>query len=94
MVDRSGLLVTVEDGTYEEQAAPHQEGDVDALLQYLDMPIRSLIDLTRVINSPKQPENRTSDQQVQSVLLQLILINITLYQLQYIYFKVSAATYI
>lgn len=83
MVDRSGLLVTVEDGTYEEQAAPHQEGDVDALLQYLDMPIRSLIYLTRVINSPKQPENRPSDQQVQSMLLQLIL-NITLYQLQYI----------
>lgn len=82
MVDWSGLLVTVENGTYKEQTAPHQEGDVDALLQYLDVAICSLIDLARVINSPKQPENRPSNQQVQSMLFQLIL-NITLYQLQF-----------
>ncbi|VVA40462.1 Hypothetical predicted protein [Prunus dulcis] len=52
------LLSGVENCTDCEQHTANQEGDVHTLLQDLDMPIRSLIDLARVVDRTQQPQNR------------------------------------
>lgn len=49
MMKHSCLLLAIKDWTYQEQKASQKERDVNALLQYLNMRIRSLIDLAGVM---------------------------------------------
>ena len=46
----SGLLAGVDDCTNREQNAGNQEGNVDTLLQDLEMAVGSLVDLARVVD--------------------------------------------
>ena len=61
-------VMSVDDAGDEEQGAPQQERDLDALLQELDMPAGSLVDLAYVVHGPEEPQRRPGYEQVQAVL--------------------------
>lgn len=71
MVGHSSLFSNVHDGTDDEQQASHQERDVDALLQHLDVAISPLVDLARVEDRAEEPQDGACDKRVQRMLLQL-----------------------
>lgn len=67
--------MSIEKPSHEEQQAPHQEWNLDALLQNLDMAIRSLVDLAEVVDRAYNPEYRPRNQQIHRVFLQPVVIS-------------------
>jgi len=59
--------VVVDDAGDEEEGAPQQERDLDALLQELDVAAGALVHLADVVHGAQAPEGRPGYQQVQAV---------------------------
>ena len=62
-------VVPVDDAADEEEGAAEQKRDLHALLEDLDVPVGSLVDLAHVVYGPEAPQRRPGDEQVQAVPL-------------------------
>ena len=63
----AAAVVPVDDAGDEEEGAPQQQRDLHALLQELDVPAGSLVDLADVVHGPQAPQRRPGYEQVQAV---------------------------
>lgn len=66
----SRLLDIIENRTKQEEQSPQQKWDVHTMLQDLNTPIHSLINLASTLDSSFHPKHRPSNKQVQSMPFQ------------------------
>lgn len=55
MMSMSKLVSEVEKGSHQEQEATHQEGDLDSVLQYLNVGVYVLVKLAWIMDGPNNP---------------------------------------